>query len=68
MNACRIMVGSPEGMRPTGRYFRSSENNIKLDLREILWDGMNWIGLPQDRDQWGRGGALVYTVMHLPFP
>jgi hypothetical protein len=37
-------------------------DNIKMDLREIGWDGMDWINLAQDRDQWR---ALVKTVMNL---
>jgi hypothetical protein len=37
-------------------------NNIKIDLRDIEWDGMDWIDLAQDRDQWR---ALVNTVMIL---
>jgi hypothetical protein len=40
-------------------------NNIKMDLREIGWDGMDWIDLAQDRDQWR---ALVNTVMNLWVP
>jgi hypothetical protein len=36
-----------------------------MDLREIGWDGMHWIGLAQNRDQWG---ALVNTVMNLRVP
>jgi hypothetical protein len=39
--------------------------NIKVDLREIGWDDMNWIDLAQDRDQWR---ALVNTVMNLRVP
>jgi hypothetical protein len=38
---------------------------IKMDLREIGWDGMDWIDLAQDRDQWR---ALVNTVMNLQVP
>jgi hypothetical protein len=38
------------------------EDNIKIDVREIGWSGMNWIHLAQDRDQWR---ALVNTVMNL---
>jgi hypothetical protein len=38
------------------------EDNIKTDLREIGWGGMNWIDLVQDREQWR---ALVNTVMNL---
>jgi hypothetical protein len=37
-------------------------DNIKMDLREIGWDGMDWIALAQDMDQWR---ALVNTVMNL---
>jgi hypothetical protein len=37
-------------------------HNIKMELREIGCDGMDWIGLDQDRDQWG---AVVNTVMDL---
>jgi hypothetical protein len=40
-------------------------DNIKLDLREIGWDGMDWIDLPQDREKWR---ALVNTVMNLRVP
>jgi hypothetical protein len=40
-------------------------DNIKSDLRDVGWDGMNWIDLAQDRDQWR---ALVNTVMHLRVP
>jgi hypothetical protein len=36
-----------------------------MDLREIGWDGMDWIDLAQDRDQWR---ALVNTVMNLRVP
>jgi hypothetical protein len=40
-------------------------NNIKMNLREIGWDGMVWIYLAQDREQWR---ALVNTVMNLRVP
>jgi hypothetical protein len=40
-------------------------DNIKIDLRETGWDGMDWIDVAQDRDQWR---ALVKTVMNLPVP
>jgi hypothetical protein len=40
-------------------------DNIKIDLREIAWDGMDWIELAQDRDM---GRALVNTVMNLRVP
>jgi hypothetical protein len=61
-SACRILVGKPEGKRPLGRPRRRWEDNIKMDLREIGWGGVDWIDLVQDRDQWR---ALVNTVMNL---
>jgi hypothetical protein len=51
-NAYWILVGKPEGKRPLGRPRRSWVDSIKMDLREIRWDGMDWIDLAQDRDQW----------------
>jgi hypothetical protein len=42
-----------EGKRPLGRPRRRCVDNIKMDLREIKWDGMDWIVLAQDRDQVG---------------
>jgi hypothetical protein len=44
-NACRILVGKSEGKRPLGRPRCRWVNNIKMDLRETGWDGMDWIGL-----------------------
>jgi hypothetical protein len=58
-------VGKPEGKRPLGRPTRRWEDNIKKDLREIGWGGMDWIDLAQDRDQWR---ALVNTVINLRVP
>jgi hypothetical protein len=46
-----ILVGKPEGKSPLGRQRRRCVENIKMDLREIGWDGMDWIDLAQDRDQ-----------------
>jgi hypothetical protein len=45
-NAYKILVGKPEGKRPLGRPMDNSE----MELREIEWDGMDWIDLVQDRD------------------
>jgi hypothetical protein len=50
-NACRILVGKPDGKRPLGRPRRRWLDNIKMDLTEIGWDGMDWIDLANDRDQ-----------------
>jgi hypothetical protein len=49
-NACRILVGKPEGKRRLGRPRRRWVDNIKMDLREIGWYVINWIDLVQDRD------------------
>jgi hypothetical protein len=43
-NSYRILVGNPEGKRPLGRPRRRWVGNIKMDLREIEWDDMDWIG------------------------
>jgi hypothetical protein len=48
----RVLVGRPEGKRPLGRPRRRWEDNIKMDLRKIEIDGVNWIQLAQDRVQW----------------
>jgi hypothetical protein len=64
-NAHRILVGKPGGKRPLGRPRRTWVDNIKMGLREIKWDGMDWIELAQDSDQWR---ALVNTVMNLRVP
>jgi hypothetical protein len=51
-NACNSLVGKPEGKRPLGRPRRRWDDNIRLDLREIGWEGMDWMYLDQDRKQW----------------
>jgi hypothetical protein len=61
-NAYRILMGIADGKRPLGRPRRRCVDSIKMDLREIGWDDMDWIDLAQDRDQWR---ALVNAVMNL---
>jgi hypothetical protein len=61
----RILVGKPEGKRPLGRPRRRWLDNIKMDLREVECDSIDWIDLAQDRDRWR---ALVNTVMNLRVP
>jgi hypothetical protein len=64
-NANWLLVGKPEGKRPLGRPRRRWVDNIKMDLLEIGWGGVDWIGLAQDRDKWR---ALVNAVMNLRVP
>jgi hypothetical protein len=64
-NAYMILVGKPEVKRPLGRPRCRYVDNIKMDLRQTGWDGMDWIDLAQDREQWR---ALANTVMNLLVP
>jgi hypothetical protein len=59
------VLGKLEGKRPPGRPRPRWMDKIKMDLGEIGWGGMDWIGLAQDREQWR---ALVNTVMNLRIP
>jgi hypothetical protein len=56
------LVEKPEGRRPPGRPRRRWVNNIRMDLAEVGWGDVDWIGLPQDRDRWR---ALVNSVLNL---
>jgi hypothetical protein len=49
-NAYRLLVRTPEGKRPLGRSSCRWMCNIKVDLREAGWGGVDWIDLTQDRD------------------
>jgi hypothetical protein len=60
----RVLVRKIEGMRSLGRPRRRWEN-IKIDIQEVGWAGMDWIDLAQDRDRWR---ALVSTVMNFRVP
>ncbi|KAJ4440219.1 hypothetical protein ANN_08358 [Periplaneta americana] len=51
-NAYRVLVRRPEEKRPLGRPRRRWEDNIKMDLREVVYDDRDWINLAQDRDRW----------------
>jgi hypothetical protein len=61
----KILVGIPEGKRPRGGIKRSCEDNIRMDLREKVWEYVDWIHLAQDSDLWR---AHAYTVMNLSVP
>jgi hypothetical protein len=63
--AYNILIGRPEGRRPLGRPRRRWEDNIKMNLREIVFGYVDWTHLVQDRDRWR---AVVNTVMSLRVP
>jgi hypothetical protein len=64
-NTYGLLVGKPEGKRPIGRPRCMWENNIRMDLLEMGWGGVDWIGLAQDRD---KQRALVNAVTNLWVP
>ena len=60
-----VLLGKPEGRRHLGRPRRRWVDNIRLDLQEVVWGYVDWIGLAQDRDSWR---ALVNAVMNFGVP
>jgi hypothetical protein len=62
---CGLLVGKPVGKRPLERPRRRWVNNIKMDLREVCWGDVDWVGLDQDRNRWR---ALVSSVLNLRVP
>jgi hypothetical protein len=64
-NTYRLLVGKLEERRPRGRPRRRRLDNIRMDLVEVGWGDVDWIGLAQDRD---RGRALVNSVLNLQVP
>jgi hypothetical protein len=65
INSYKIFVGKPEGKKPRERTRRSWEDNIRMDLKETGWEGVEWIHLTQVRDQWR---VFVNTVISLLVP
>jgi hypothetical protein len=61
----RVLVGKPEEKRPLGRHRCRWEDNIKMNLQEVEYGIMDWIGSTQDRDRWRE---IVSTVMNLRVP
>jgi hypothetical protein len=64
-NAYRLLVGKPEGKRPLGRPRRRWLDNFRMDLGEVGWSDVDWIGLAQDRNRWK---ALANSVLNLRVP
>ena len=64
-NAYKVLVGKPQGKRPSGRPRHRWEDNIKMDLREMGCDPEDWIDLAQSRVQ---RRAYVRTVMNFQVP
>jgi hypothetical protein len=64
-NPYRILVGKSEGKRSLGRPKRRWVDSIKIHFRETGWDGMDWINLAQDRDQW-RAPVNTETKLRVP--
>jgi hypothetical protein len=58
-------ISKQEGKRPLGKPRRRWIDNIKVDLLEISWGGVDWISVVQDRDQWT---AFVNAVMNFRVP
>jgi hypothetical protein len=64
-NTNMISVGTSEGKSPLGKPRHRWEDNIKMDLRDLGWGGVDWIVMVEDRDQFR---ALVNTVMNFRVP
>jgi hypothetical protein len=64
-NVYRLLVGKPEERRPLGGPRRRWLDNIRMDLVEVGWGDVDWIGLAQVRDRWR---ALVNSVLNLRVP
>jgi hypothetical protein len=64
-NAYRLLVGKLVGKKPLGRPRRRGVDNIRMDLGEVGWGDVDWIGLAQDRNRWR---ALVNSVLSLRVP
>jgi hypothetical protein len=51
-NACRVLIGKAEGMKPFERLRRRWKDNIKMHLKTIGRKDVDWIRLAQDRQKW----------------
>jgi hypothetical protein len=64
-NAYRLLVGKPDRKRPLGRPRLRLVDNIRMDLGEVGWGNVDWIGLAKDRNRWR---AVVTSVLNLRVP
>jgi hypothetical protein len=64
-NVYRLLTGKPEGKRPLGRPRSGCVDNIRMDLGEVGWSDVDWIGLAQDRNRWR---AVVNSILNLRVP
>jgi hypothetical protein len=61
-NAYKILFAKSEGKSPLGRPRRGWQDIVRIDLRELWWEAVDWINLVQDGDQWR---SVVNTVTNL---
>jgi hypothetical protein len=61
-NAYRLL-GKPEGRMPLGRPRRRWVDNVRMDLGEVGWGDVDWIGLPQDRDRWRAFVGFLFVLL-----
>jgi hypothetical protein len=64
-NAYRLLVGKPEGKRLLGRPRHMWVDNVRMDLGEVGWGDVDWIGLAKDRN---RCRALVNSALNVRVP
>jgi hypothetical protein len=64
-NAYRLLVGKARGKEPLGRPRRRWADNIRMDLGEVGWGDVDWIGLAKDRNRWR---AVENSVLNLRVP
>jgi hypothetical protein len=64
-NEYKISVGNPERKSPLGRPRRRREDNIRMDLKEVVWEDVEWMHLAQDREQWR---TVVNTLINVRVP
>jgi hypothetical protein len=65
IGAYRVLAGRSEGKGPLGTSWHRWEDNIKMDLQEVGWVGVDWVDLAQERDRWH---MLVNVGMNLWVP